>query len=90
MNTQPQDKKTVIAGITVELEFTSDGGEVVSSCFLSKQTRDGLFSGSLTACEYEGGIPYDEGSGEDDGPSRYALSPETLNRIAAWAEDNGY
>jgi hypothetical protein len=89
-NPNHEDRETRIAGITVELMFERYRDEFSSSCHLSIRTRDGEYKGSLPLCEDMGGIPYEEGTGPDDGPELYPLSAATLDKITAWAESNGY
>ena len=89
-----QDMKRVsevIDGIEVEVETWIEAGEPRSSCFLTKKLKDGsVFTGSMSLCQFEGGIPYEPGTGPDNGPIRYEMSDRTWDRIEGWAGDNGY
>jgi len=89
-----QDMKRVsevIDGIEVEVETWVEAGEPRASCFLTKKLEDGsVFTGSLVLCFFEGGIPYEPGTGPDNGPIVYKLSDRTWGRIEEWAGDNGY
>ena len=92
-NPQLQDATTRIAGITVELEFYHEHGEVVSSCFLSVENQHGRYQGSLGLCEDRGAIPHDQCSGDpdnDSAPEFYPLTDKQLSDIREWAEARGY
>ncbi len=61
------------------------------SCFLYHEAEDGSkYSGSLALCEDLGGIPYEGGTGPDNGPACKFLSPHLLQGIENWAVEHGY
>lgn len=81
------DANTTINGVLVELEFYDDEA---NSCWLSVETKSGRYAGSLGLCESMGGIPYDPGTGPDDGPEIYPLPTRVLDQITGWATQHGY
>jgi len=69
-----------IDGFQVEVEVEMDGGQPVSSCFISK----GKCSSSLRLAQELGGV---EGC---DGACFEPMSESTLAKIEEFAYDNGY
>ena len=75
--------------VRAELEPNDD--RPVVSFFLYHEAADGSkYSGSLALCDDMGGIPYETGSGPDNGPMCKFLCPHMLQGIENWAVDHGY
>lgn len=88
--------ETVIAGIHVCLETYTEDGEGRSSCTLRKEREGNSYGASLALAEDTGGLPYEDGPGDDSlptnayGEEHFPLTEHTLARITKWAEANGY
>jgi len=75
---------TKIYTYDVELDVSYDGGDLVSSCFISK-VRDGTtYCSSLALLEDQGTIEGDNWGDVIQVPDR------VIKKIYGWAEDNGY
>ncbi len=85
---EPQGKEknitTKIYTYDVELDISYDGGDLVSSCFVSKTRGRTLYCSSLALLS-------DQGTIEGDHWGDVIQVPEKIiTKIYHWAEDNGY
>lgn len=90
-NPNYETMSTRLHGVSVEVDFEQQpDGSYASMCFLSKTTDEGEYTGSLALCQDRGGIPYEQGTGPDEGPEVYQLSDQALDDIERWAVEHGY
>lgn len=75
---------TQIDGYEVELDL--DHGEPLTDCLVVYRTRNVTYSASL-ACLQDTGFLYGSNA---SGDYEYAVPQHTIDRIEAWALENGY
>jgi hypothetical protein len=85
---EPESKEknitTKIYTYDVELDVSYDGGDLVSSCFVSKQRGRTKYCSSLALLDDQGTI---EG---DNWGDVIQVPDKVVKKIYAWAEENGY
>jgi hypothetical protein len=85
---EPESKEknitTRIYTYDVELDISYDGGDLVSSCFISKTRGRTLYCSSLALLDSEGTIEGDNWGDVIQVPDR------VVRKIYEWAEENGY
>ena len=83
-NGKEKNITTKIYTYDVELDVSFDGGDLVSSCFVSKRRGNTLYCSSLALLSDVGTI---EG---DNWGDVIEIPEQIIKKIYGWAEDNGY